>query len=92
MGDDELVVTLLESELDRTVSIAHRIMETLSATYIFGKKNISCISASIGIATFPDHAIDLDELFTAADNAMYIAKKSGKGKLLIYDSSIQDSN
>jgi len=36
------------------------------------------VSASIGIAVFPEHAQDLVNLRRAADNAMYQAKKAGK--------------
>lgn len=32
------------------------------------------VSASIGVARWPDHAIDADELIEAADTAMYAAK------------------
>lgn len=37
------------------------------------------ISASLGIATYPDHGADADELLAAADRAMYAVKRSGGG-------------
>jgi diguanylate cyclase (GGDEF)-like protein len=36
------------------------------------------LSASFGIAVFPDHAETLTELIQKADNAMYAVKYSGK--------------
>ncbi len=84
LGGDEFVVILLESELDRAVFVANRIKETLRPTYTFGKKTISSVSSSIGIALYPNHANDLEALLTAADHAMYIAKKCGKDKLVVY--------
>ena len=86
IGGDEFVVILLESDLDRAITVAHRILGTLRVPYEFGKKNISSISASIGIAEYPNHADDLDSLLAAADNAMYRAKNGGKDRFAIYSS------
>ncbi|HCI53649.1 MAG TPA: hypothetical protein DE312_10110 [Gallionella sp.] len=84
MGGDEFVVILLESNIERAVSVANRILNILQAHYEFGKKDISCISASIGIAEHPYHADDVNALLTAADKAMYQAKNSGKDQIAIY--------
>lgn len=86
LGGDEFVVILLESDLERAITVAHRILGTLRIPYEFGKKNISSISASIGIAEYPNHAAELDSLLTAADNAMYVAKKNGKNQFAIFSS------
>ncbi len=84
LGGDEFVVLLLESDMDRAIKITKRILEKLSEPYELGKKHISSISASIGIAGYPIHADDFDSLLTAADNAMYDAKKGGKDRYSIY--------
>jgi len=84
MGGDEFVVILLESNIERAVSVANRILNILRSHYELGKKDISCISASIGIAEHPDHADDVNALLTAADKAMYQAKNSGKDQISIY--------
>jgi diguanylate cyclase (GGDEF)-like protein len=84
LGGDEFVVTLLESDLDRTITIAGRILETLRLPYELGKKTITSITGSIGIAEYPDHATDLQSLMAAADNAMYVAKKNGKNQYAIF--------
>lgn len=84
LGGDEFVIILLESDIDRAITVAHRILGTLRVPYEFGKKNISSISGSIGIAEYPNHADELDSLLTAADNAMYAAKKSGKDRFAIF--------
>jgi diguanylate cyclase (GGDEF)-like protein len=84
IGGDEFVVILLESDLNRAITVAHRILGTLRVPYEFGKKNISSISASIGIAEYPNHADELDTLLTAADSAMYVAKNNGKDQFAIF--------
>lgn len=84
LGGDEFVVILLESDLERAITVAHRILGMLRIPYEFGKKNISNISASIGIAEYPIHADELDGLLSAADSAMYVAKNNGKNNYAIY--------
>lgn len=90
LGGDEFVVILLESDLDRAITVAQRLLEEIRAPYEIGKKTISTISASIGIAEYPNHANDLDDLLTAADNAMYIAKKGGKDQFAVFAPSGRD--
>jgi diguanylate cyclase (GGDEF)-like protein len=43
----------------------------------------SCTTCSIGIALFPQHGKDYEELFSVADAAMYQAKESGKNSYLM---------
>ena len=83
-GGDEFVVTLLESDIDTAITMADRILEELGLPYELGKKTISGVTASIGIAAYPEHATNLDTLLTAADNAMYVAKKSGKNQYAVF--------
>ncbi|MEI7843484.1 MAG: GGDEF domain-containing protein [Gallionellaceae bacterium] len=87
IGGDEFVVVLLESDIQHAMNVANRILGHLKIPYEFGKKTISKISASIGIAEFPKHADDLDSLLSAADSAMYVAKNSGKDRFSIFASS-----
>lgn len=84
IGGDEFVVILLESDLARAMTVAHRILGNLRVPYEFGKKSISGISASVGIAEYPVHANDVDELLKAADSAMYQAKEQGKDRLVVF--------
>lgn len=84
IGGDEFVIFLPDSDLDRAITVAHRILGVLRVPYEFGKKTVNNISASIGIAEYPNHASELDSLLTAADNAMYVAKNNGKNQFAIY--------
>jgi len=87
IGGDEFVVILLESDIELAITVAHRILGTLRIPYEFGKKTISSITASIGIAEYPVQANELDSLLTSADNAMYIAKKAGKNQFAVFSPS-----
>lgn len=84
LGGDEFVVVLLDSSQKRSEVVAGRILERISQPYM-KEKNVSfnSVSASIGIAKYPKHANDINELMSAADLAMYVAKKSGKNQYYI---------
>jgi diguanylate cyclase (GGDEF)-like protein len=74
LGGDEFVV-LLENVQGREefMAIAHKIEETLRADSYFFGLNVE-ITASIGLALFPDDGSDEDTLIRAADAAMYRVK------------------
>ena len=38
------------------------------------------LTASIGISTYPDHGVTLDQLLSSADRAMYSAKHEGRDR------------
>jgi diguanylate cyclase (GGDEF)-like protein len=41
------------------------------------------VTASIGVAVFPDHGQQLDDVVAAADLAMYQAKRDGRDRIAI---------
>ena len=45
--------------------------------------DLSRVTASVGVATFPLHAADAESLFRQADAAMYSAKRSGKNRVSV---------
>ena len=78
LGGDEFTV-LMPRMLDfrNAPRVAERITETLRAPFALAGKE-AFISASIGITTFPNDAIDAATLLKNADAAMYRAKEQGK--------------
>lgn len=46
------------------------------------------ITLSIGIAVYPEHGKNVEELIKSADIAMYNAKENGKNKYVVYDGSM----
>lgn len=85
VGGDEFVV-LLESlhTPNDAWGVAQKICSQLSQS-IRCKGQDCAISASIGIAMFPDHAFDSVQLCEFADQAMYEIKRNGKGAVRFYD-------
>jgi diguanylate cyclase (GGDEF)-like protein len=79
LGGDEFVVLLTGvRDSDAAETAADHIITAVSQPYVLPQGE-ALISASIGIARFPQVAIDPDELLNKADQAMYLAKAAGKG-------------
>ncbi len=79
LGGDEFVVLLPEIETSNAaIAVAEKILGALNKTFEIGKQNHQIhISASIGIALYPDHGSDETLLLKSADAAMYRAKEGG---------------
>jgi diguanylate cyclase (GGDEF)-like protein len=79
LGGDEFAVLLLDLEDEATVTdVAKRIRAALHEPISLDGTLID-LDASLGIALFPDHGDDFDQLHRHADVAMYVAKLSGGG-------------
>lgn len=90
LGGDEFVFFVLHEDSARLATkIASRIIRVLGEPFEIGPHTVS-VSASIGIAKFPQDASDLTSLLRLADTAMYHAKRSGKGRYEIYDPALDE--
>lgn len=77
LGGDEFAI--LQDRADRqedVEALAQRILETVGAPYYFDTYH-AVIGISIGIAMAPSDGVNSEELFKAADAALYRAKSEG---------------
>lgn len=81
LGGDEFLV-MLEHDVTRDVTdtIGQRLLEVLQQPMLVDGRELS-IGASIGAAMCPPLDGHIDELMNRADQAMYSAKRAGKGRL-----------
>ncbi|HDZ08358.1 hypothetical protein LCGC14_0023140 [marine sediment metagenome] len=87
-GGDEFVVLVTGRQAPEAVkAIADKIMTPLKNAFIIGPQQFH-ISASIGIACFPQHAQDAETLLSNADIAMYRAKLMGRSAVCMFDESM----
>ena len=84
LGGDEFTVLAVELKDQRDAElIAQKVLEELSEKFIQEDASVY-LSASIGIAFYPDHGEDMDALIRHADEAMYAAKHSGGNRFIIF--------
>lgn len=85
VGGDEFIVFMPSISSARDVmGKAEIILDSLAQKKSSGDLDEnSCTTCSIGIALFPQHGKDYEELFSVADAAMYQAKESGKNSYLM---------
>jgi diguanylate cyclase (GGDEF)-like protein len=78
-GGDEFVVVLPETPPSGALVIAERIRKAIEAHCFLQEQGLQArISASFGIASYPDHALTPEGLIQKADQAMYRVKERDK--------------
>ena len=88
LGGDEFVALLLGQDRgEECVSTLERLLLAITHPMTVKNKSVT-ISASIGVSIYPMDDEDPDTLLRHADQAMYIAKQSGKNRFHIYDPSL----
>ncbi len=84
-GGEEFVLVLPET----TQLVAIQRAEDLRASVETGKQikykrqTLPVVTISLGVAVFPDHGRRVNELISAADKALYVAKEQGRNQVVI---------
>ncbi len=78
-GGDEFVIVLPETGLAMAAGVAERIRSMIASNEFTGGRHLRLsITASFGVANFPEHAQSPQQLVAYADAAMYEAKAAFK--------------
>lgn len=73
-GGDEFLIAIKDMQESDVVKHAMQIIGHISRVYVFEKNHLS-ISATVGVALYPDHADTANSLIQLADTAMHYQKK-----------------
>ncbi len=89
-GGNEFALLLHVTDAQAALQIAERIARAFETPLHFDDQTVD-LSASMGIALWPDHAVDADMLINRAEIAMYGAKKR-LAVALLYDPALDSSS
>lgn len=86
-GDEFTLLVQQDLNIDSLSNLSNRLIKSLDSKISVAGRSMQ-LGVSIGIAIFPHHAGNVDDLISMADSAMYAAKKAGKNRVEIarYDS------
>lgn len=90
LGGDEFVVVAHVMDRTAAVSLADKLIETLSVPITVGSNHFDS-SASIGISLYPEQGRTSEDLIQHADIAMYRAKTAGGGRAQIFSPDMVES-
>jgi diguanylate cyclase (GGDEF)-like protein len=87
-GGDEFALILPQAYTDGAMIVAERLRKRIEQIEIPG---FGHLTASIGIAAFPLHGAARAGLVSAADMALYSAKRAGRNRVAIFDAPQDDA-
>ncbi|MDY1033009.1 putative bifunctional diguanylate cyclase/phosphodiesterase [Stenotrophomonas sp. CFBP8980] len=90
LGGDEFVIVLPIEEPDDAMVVAERIIAAVAEPFLIEAAELQ-VTASLGIALYPDDAADERELMANADAAMYHTKQEGRNGYTFFTPSMQVS-
>jgi diguanylate cyclase (GGDEF)-like protein len=82
-GGEEFVV-LVPGDAPDAVRLAERLRMAVSRLELPQLGPEGRVTVSIGVASFPEQATNAAELFERADQALYVAKGSGRNRTIVY--------
>jgi diguanylate cyclase (GGDEF)-like protein len=88
-GGDEFVLLLPDTAKADAVKVALRLVDSLRSVPFPGEPPLT-VSVSLGVATFPDDAVDAEGLLEVADRRNYLAKGRGRACAVADDVKSED--
>ena len=90
MGGDEFTIILSELYQRNDIeAICQKILSKVSTPVATTNQTFS-VTASIGIAIYPDDCAGADALINSADRAMYVSKQLGSNRYTFFSSAMQE--
>lgn len=86
IGGDEFLLIAENTNADEAVILAEKVLQLIQESYQISGKEIN-ISASLGVALFPEHGQNVQDLLMNADAAMLMSKEQGRNTYTIFSYS-----
>jgi diguanylate cyclase (GGDEF)-like protein len=81
-GGEEFLIVLTNSTFEGTMRVAQALQSAVGELRA-PTSEMKRVTASIGVAVFPDHGQEMDDVVAAADLAMYQAKREGRDRIAV---------
>ena len=91
-GGDEFVIMLSDCRPEKAYNVAQRIIERFNEGHMRYQGDDIALSASFGVASFPEHGQTLDEVLHHADVAMYNSKQRGNNLITAYKHDLKKAS
>lgn len=91
LGGDEFAVLVPHAGVNEAEALAERVIKAIAQIPFQYEGNNLRLTASVGIAYYPEHAADEEELVAKADIAMYQAKQAGKNGWRVYRADVEST-
>jgi diguanylate cyclase (GGDEF)-like protein/PAS domain S-box-containing protein len=88
LGGDEFAILVPDISDEMLRVLADRITRSIAQVRFHFEGQSLRLTSSLGIAAYPDHADNAEDLIARADTAMYQAKEAGKNAWRIYRSDL----
>jgi diguanylate cyclase (GGDEF)-like protein len=87
-GGDEFVALLRGLDKPAATQLSQKVLECITQTHFLAAEGLSLsLTASLGLATFPQDGATLHDLIRSADTMMYAAKEGGRNQLVVANSN-----
>lgn len=83
-GGEEFMVIMPSAHAAEAFRRADQWRKIFASTHITDKGRVLSATLSAGVATFPDHGSTDDDIWHAADDALYKAKSAGRNCVMMY--------
>ena len=91
-GGDEFVLVLRGADSRAALAVAERVRRTVAGqAVLLDGKAVSNLSLSLGIAVFPRDGDSREALVQAADQALYVAKRTGRNRVVRSEAAAGDT-
>ena len=87
LGGDEFIILIDLCTRREAAIIAEKLLDAVEQVYVL-EDNVVSVTASIGIAYYPDDGLGAHELMVNADMAMYTAKHEGSNAYAFYEANL----
>ena len=83
-GGDEFILLLPETNNKGALEMSERIRKAVELSRFSVREGDTIVTASLGVASYPEDGGNLDVILEKADKAMYRAKQKGRNRVVSY--------